>query len=133
MIHLSTRKISVSRDVNFHEKHFPYHIFATPQSTPTPFFLPSHTPTPSPFLDNDVPGIFLPTPNLNPPVNIPNSLVPDSPVPHSSSDHSSSHSNNHSSTVVDLSHDITGPVTNIQSVRHRRPPKWVGDLGKLGR
>uniref|UniRef100_A0A803M4B8 Uncharacterized protein n=1 Tax=Chenopodium quinoa TaxID=63459 RepID=A0A803M4B8_CHEQI len=131
VLHLSNRKISVSRDVDFHEKHFPFHISVNPQSKPTPFFLPTHTPIPNPFLATEVPDIFH-IPNNSSPLQIPHSPVPNSPIS-PFSDQFSSNSDSHisssysPSTVVDLSHDLSVLQPPSQTVRQRKPPKWMGD------
>lgn len=55
-------KIQISRDVVFHEKHFPFHL--SKPSSPIPFFIPASTPL-SPFFIYDVPDIFSPPSNTS--------------------------------------------------------------------
>lgn len=43
---LSTHKITGSRDIIFHESHFPFHDHISSQSLSPPLYLPAHTPLP---------------------------------------------------------------------------------------
>ncbi|KAL2905680.1 Retrovirus-related Pol polyprotein from transposon RE1 [Bienertia sinuspersici] len=87
VLNLNTLKIQVSRDVVFHEQHFPFHISqsSSTSSQSFQFFLPIAIDF-TPFIDIDIPDIF----QLH--SSSPSSDI-DSPLSHSSSD-------NHNSSVI---------------------------------
>lgn len=58
VLNLSTYSISVSRDVHFHELHFPFHLSQTPHDSPvSSIYLPTFTASSSSY-DFDTPDIF---------------------------------------------------------------------------
>ena len=57
VLSLTTHKITVSRDVKFHEKNFPYHMARIPTVPITQFFLPTHTPY-THFSSFELPDVF---------------------------------------------------------------------------
>ena len=70
ILNLATHKISVSRDVHFHEHHFPFHYPCPVSSSipspstdfPSTIYLPTHTPFTS-FSPGDIPDIFTSNPS----------------------------------------------------------------------
>lgn len=87
VLNLTTFKIYVSRNVIFHERHYPLHISNSSSSVHPPFFLPSHT-EPSPYIHTDLPYIFqppspTPTPSASPSTSLDLLLFPliTTPVP----------------------------------------------------
>ena len=110
VLNLNTFKVHITRDVSFHEKHFPFHFSQSPSTPSTSLFqifLPSTT-TNSSFFDHDIPDIFT---NLNQKTHNTQSTNNISPSSASEFTDSSSTSNISSdSNLIDLS-DISHPTS----------------------
>lgn len=140
VLDLTTNKITVSRDVTFHETHFPFH----------------HTPSSIPKLTDFPPYIFLPkhTPLIpDPDLFLPFSSIPTTPIPgnhttdtesshldHLSSPFSSLHTtplSSPTSSSISSSPSHPPPVDNHtqdlidsslrKSTRQHRPPAYLND------
>lgn len=115
---LVSKRILVSRDLVFHERHFPFHFASPSQTKPLPFFLPVSTP-PSNFIPNSFDDSFQPTiPSQNPIAPPPPSAVPTSPIPTAPP-----------STLIDLTDPASFSSPPVRaSTRPHKPPSYLKDF-----
>lgn len=137
VLHLSSQKITISRDVVFHEKYFPFHISSTPSLTsPFNFFLPAtnqdhifQDPFDSYPTSTSTPSISITspaTPSIPSPLSI---SSPISPSSETTSIPSSSTHNTFSTTIHDLG-DVLPSSPHLAprvSSRLHQPPSWLED------
>ncbi|KAL2941800.1 Retrovirus-related Pol polyprotein from transposon TNT 1-94 [Bienertia sinuspersici] len=120
VLNLQTHKIIFSRDVVFHEQHFPFHISTSSSENNFNFFLPIATDF-STFTVFDIPDIFC---TASSPLSFSDSSLPSSiQISSSSSTNNSSDSNVHSSSP----NFSSPPISLRKSQRSHTQPAYLSD------